>query len=129
LLDDVAALNNNFSAESVRSIISKTDFENLDVIGCNGGSYTPSEIFPTDNLLGHLSELKEYDYIFLEGAAMNNYADTKELIQYTDGVISVFSAESSIKELDLESIEFLQQLNGKLQGAVLNKVQPENFDS
>jgi polysaccharide biosynthesis transport protein len=129
LLDDVQALNNNFSAESVRSIISKTDFENLDVIGCIGGSYTPSEIFPSDNLLAHLSELKEYDYIFLEGAAMNNYADTKELIQYTDGVISVFSAESSIKELDLESIEFLQQLNGKLQGAVLNKVQAENFDS
>lgn len=129
LLEDVAVLNNNFSAASVRNIISKTDFENLDVIGCAGGSYTPSEILPTDNLLAHLAELKEYDYIFLEGAAMNNYADTKELIQYTDGVISVFSAESSIKELDLESIEFLQQLNGKLQGAVLNKVQTENFDT
>ena len=129
LLEDIAALNNNFSADSVRNIVTKTDFENLDVIGCTGGSYTPSEIFPTDNLLAHLGELKEYDYIFLEGAAMNNYADTKELIQYSDGVISVFSAESSIKELDLESIEFLQQLNGKLQGAVLNKVQAENFDT
>ena len=38
-----------------------------------------------------------YDYIFMEGAPLNGYSDSKELVQYADGVIAIFSATSEIQ--------------------------------
>ncbi len=128
-LEDSIRLNNNFSLENFKRIISATSITGVDIIGCKGGNYTPAEILPFNNILSHLSNLDtEYDYIFLEGAALNNHSDSNELTQYADSVVIVFSAESSIKQTDVESISFLQNLNGKFSGAILNNVQTENMD-
>jgi hypothetical protein len=40
----------------------------------------------------------------------------------------VFSADSSIKPLDKESIEFLKAQGPKLGSAILNKVDPKNIN-
>ncbi len=118
-----------YTAENIRKIISPTGIEGVDIIGSKGGDYTPSEILGDDNLLAHLDVLRgKYDYIFLEGAALNGRADSMELLRYADSVISVVSARSSLRQTDKESINFLQQLNGKFTGAVLNYVELENID-
>ena len=67
--------------------------------------------------------LERYDYIFMEGASLNIYSDTKELVEYVDKVIAVFSSRSVIKQLDRESIDYLKKLNGKLMGGVLNGIE------
>ncbi len=108
-------------------LISKTDVENVDLIGCKGGDYTPSEILPKNHLLNYLPDLlKTYDFIFMEGAPLNDYTDTKELVQYADRVIAIFSASSEIKMGDKASLQFLYNLKEKLIGGVLNKVEPHN---
>ncbi len=100
------------------------------VIGCESGDYTPSEILPRKNFLQRLHQLTdEYDYIFLEGPPLNEYTDSKELAEYVDGVIAVFSATRNIKQMDKESIKFFKGLNGKFCGSVLNKVKLENLNS
>jgi uncharacterized protein involved in exopolysaccharide biosynthesis/Mrp family chromosome partitioning ATPase len=100
------------------------------VIGSEGGDYTPSEILPRDNLLHHLSKLTtEYDYIFLEGPPLNDFSDSKELVQYVDGVIAVFSAKHIIKQIDRQSMTFFHELNGKFCGAVLNMVDLEDVNA
>lgn len=105
------------------SIIYPTGHRGISIIGNNGGNESPSEIFAGRDFGEMIRKLSEtYDYIIMEGAALNNYSDTKELIDYTDKVISVFSAESVIKQLDRESIDYLKELNGKFMGAVLNKI-------
>jgi len=71
----------------------------------------------------------DFDYIFLEGPPLNDFSDSKELIQYVDGVIAVFSATHIIKQIDKESIQFLKDLNGKFCGSILNKVDPENVNT
>ncbi|WP_282456329.1 hypothetical protein [Chitinophaga sedimenti] len=43
-------------------------------------------------------------------------------------MISVVSARSTIKQTDKETIAFLQGLNGKYTGAILNYVELENID-
>jgi succinoglycan biosynthesis transport protein ExoP len=105
------------------SIISPTKHKGINVIGNSGGDSSPSEIFAGRDfkrMLVHLSS--NYDYIFLEGSALNNYSDTKELVEYVDKVIPVFAADTIVKQADRESIEYLRSLNGKLMGAILNKV-------
>ena len=99
-------------------------------IGSEGGDYTPSEILPRENLLHHLGQLTaEYDYIFLEGPPLNDFSDSKELVQYVDGVIAVFSAGHIIKQVDRQSMNFFNELNGKFCGAVLNMVDPEDINA
>ncbi len=99
------------------------------VIGCGGGDYTPSEILPTKHLLMHLQKLTEvYDYVFLEGPPLNDFSDSRELTQYVDGVVAIFSARHIIKQIDKESINFFKGLNGKFTGSVLNMVELENLN-
>ena len=98
-------------------------------IGSAGGDYTPSEILPRENLLHHLQTLTSYfDYIFLEGPPLNDFSDSKELVQYVEGVIAVFSAQDVIKQIDRQSISFFKELNGKFSGSILNMVDMKNVN-
>jgi Mrp family chromosome partitioning ATPase len=71
----------------------------------------------------------EYDYIFLEGPPLNDFSDSKELVQYVDGVIAIFSAKHIIKQIDRQSMTFFHELNGKFCGAVLNMVDLEDVNA
>nr|WKN35501.1 Wzz/FepE/Etk N-terminal domain-containing protein [Tunicatimonas sp. TK19036] len=114
----------------INSSISKTEVPEIDIIGCQGGNYSPIEIFKPERLQCLINSLKErYDYIFLEGAALNFYSDSRELSQYVQGVITVFSANSTIKQTDKESIAFIKTLDCKNIGGVLNNVEVENMDT
>lgn len=109
--------------------ISQTDINNVDIIGCEGGDFSPSEIFDFVRFKESLELLREtYDYIFIESPALNYFTDTKELVQFADRVIAVYSAESVIKQLDNESMNFFRQLSAKFLGVVLNMVKVENMN-
>jgi succinoglycan biosynthesis transport protein ExoP len=116
-------------AEKIWNITTVTNIPNVDLIGCEEGNYTPSEILPKNSLLEHLDKLKQhYDYILIEGAALNSHADSKELTDFVEGVIVVFSAKNSLGETDRESIDFLKNHRNKFIGAVLNNVDEQNLD-
>jgi Mrp family chromosome partitioning ATPase len=113
----------------VKSVSKDAGVGTVFVIGSEGGDYTPSEILPRENLLHHLTALTvEFDYIFLEGPPLNDFSDSKELAEYVDGVIAVFSATDIIKQNDKESIAFFKGLNGKFCGSILNKVELDNVN-
>jgi uncharacterized protein involved in exopolysaccharide biosynthesis/Mrp family chromosome partitioning ATPase len=117
------------SIDKVREIVTTYSVEGIEVIGCKGGDYTPSEILPRNHLLNYLPQLKAYyDFVLLEGAPLNDYTDSKELVSYVDSVIAVFSSRLSMKQNDKESIQFLQGLNGKMLGAVLNNVNDDYLE-
>ena len=110
--------------------ISQSYIPNVSVLGCYGGNYSPSEVFPDNNFLGNLLSAvdEHYDYVFLEGAAMNQYTDAKELSKHVEGVIAVFAADATIKQPDKETISFLKELGDRFLGAILNRVGAENID-
>lgn len=119
----------NFNSDEMKNLVTETALPGVFVIGCEGGEYTPSEVLKPGNLLEYLKTLShQYDYIFLEGAGLNDRADSKELMKYADIVVAVISARSSIKQTDKETFGFLQNLQEKFGGAVLNFVEPENID-
>ncbi|MEM9834303.1 MAG: Wzz/FepE/Etk N-terminal domain-containing protein [Bacteroidota bacterium] len=107
---------------------SGTGFKGIEVIGCEEGSATPEELFPKDTLASIISNLRtKYDYIFLEGPALNYFADTKELLSYADQLLLVTSAEKPINSHDQESLDFLKESPEKFLGAVLNKCNLEKI--
>ncbi len=110
-------------------ITSMTKIPNVDIIGCKEGNYSPAEILPRNNLLDYLPQIaQQYDYILMEGAALNFHADSKELSKYAELLIPVFSARSVIGHVDKESIKFMKEHKGKLIGAVLNEMEIDNMD-
>lgn len=114
-------------AEQIKDYSKDIGVGSVFAIGSEGGDYTPSEILPRENLLHHLEELTaDFDYIFLEGPPLNDFSDSKELAQYVDGVIAVFSAQHIIKQIDKQSIGFFKELNGKFCGSILNMVDLKN---
>ena len=116
------------SEHSDNNIISQTSDKNIDVIGSSTGSESPSEILAGRNFNVMIDQLrKNYDYIFLEGASLNEFSDTKELMSFADKVISVFSADSVLKQIDHESINYFKSLNGVFMGAILNKVESKDL--
>lgn len=114
---------------NTNGIISKTGIKGIDIIGSRGGEYSPAEIFSKknfDNLITSLSN--DYDYILMEGTSMNEFSDTKELIEYADKVVVIFSAYSKVGAIDRDSIEFLKGLDSKFLGGVLNNVALEDMN-
>jgi succinoglycan biosynthesis transport protein ExoP len=115
--------------DNLRNFIFPTKIQGVDIIGCKGGDYTPDEVLGNNNVLRNLKDLTGYyDYIILEGAALNIKSDSMELSKYADGVIGIFSADSVIHPADKESITFLAESEHKFLGGVLNKVQEDNLD-
>lgn len=105
------------------SIIFPTIDKNVDIIGSRRGSESPSEMFAGRSFTWLIESLRfKYDYILMEGPAINEYSDTKELIQFADGVLAVFSAKNTLVQKDRDSIKYLKSLNGMFMGAVLNFV-------
>ncbi|MBS1565020.1 MAG: hypothetical protein JST39_11565, partial [Bacteroidetes bacterium] len=129
VLEQINLDNDRNAVEKFTSATSMTRIPYVDIIGCKEGHYSPSEILPKNNLLEHIHQVAGgYDYILMEGAALNQHADSKELSKYADGIIAVFSATTSLREADKESIKFLKDTHEKLLGAVLNKVDQDNID-
>lgn len=118
-----------FSREiSKTQLISHSGLSGVDVIGSAGNTSSPSELFDALEFRQLIHDLSnKYDYIFFEGPSLNAFPDTKELIQYTDKVVAVFSARSTIKQGDRESISFLKKLENQLLGAVLNYVSEKDM--
>jgi Mrp family chromosome partitioning ATPase len=109
--------------QALKKLISPTGVENVDIIGCKGGDYTPNEILPKDHILNHLDYfLTMYDFIFIEGAPLNGFTDAKELSQYVDGIVAIFSANAEIKSADKESIKYFRTIPDKFLGSVLNQL-------
>ena len=116
--------------ERIKSLSKDVSGGSIFALGSEGGDYTPSEILPHENLLQELHTLtQEFDYIFLEGPPLNDFTDSKELLQYVDGVVAIFSATHIVKQIDKESIAFFKGMDGKFCGSVLNMVNLENVNA
>jgi succinoglycan biosynthesis transport protein ExoP len=93
-----------------------------------GGRDSPSEIMAGRDFKEMIHSLAlQYDYVLMEGPALNDYSDSKELIDYADKVIPVFRADLSLSHMDKESIKYLKSINGRLMGTVLNNVKLKNL--
>lgn len=107
-----------------KTLVYKTRFQGVDIIGnFGGGKDSPSEILAGKDFKKMLDNLSlQYDYVILEGPSLNDYSDTRELIEYVDKVIAVFDADTTLTELDHDSIKYLKSIKEKLLGSVLNRV-------
>lgn len=118
-----------FEHENTYDLINPTKYKNIYIVGnSGGGSESPAEILSGRDFTNLVSLLADsFDYVLMEGAALNDYSDTKELVRYADKVVAVFSAETSIRQLDREAIQYFKSLGKKFGGCVLNRVDTKDL--
>ena len=118
-----------FEHENSYDLINPTKYKNIYIVGnSGGGSESPAEILSGRDFTNLVSILADsFDYVLMEGAALNDYSDTKELVRYADKVVAVFSAETSIRQLDREAIQYFKSLGKKFGGCVLNRVDTKDL--
>jgi polysaccharide biosynthesis transport protein len=115
------------------SVSTRLDFTvnmpTVDIIGNQGGHYSPSELLAGVDFKLKIAELgKTYDYIFLEAAALNKYSDARELVDFVEKVIPVFDATTAMTKVDENGLDFLHSLGNKVLGGVLNKANLRNLN-
>lgn len=118
-----------YEAENSYDLINPTKYKNIYIVGNSGGGHeSPAEILSGRDFGNLVTTLADsFDYVLLEGAALNEYSDTKELVKYCDKVVAVFSSESPVKQLDRDSIHYFKSLGKKFGGCVLNRVDTKDF--
>lgn len=118
-----------FEPENSYDLINPTKYKNIYIVGNSGGGHeSPAEILSGRDFANLITVLADsFDYVLMEGAALNEYSDTKELVKYADKVIAVFSAESTIHQFDRESIQYFKSLGKKFGGSVLNRVETKDL--
>ncbi len=100
-----------------------------DLISNLGRPGTPMEVLAGKDFSGFLEELIDlYDVVFIEGAALSQYSDTKELRQYADKVVSVFASNASLDAKDKEAIAYLKSLGDEHIGSILNGLDAKSVD-
>ncbi|MBX2966262.1 MAG: hypothetical protein KF845_08970 [Cyclobacteriaceae bacterium] len=115
--------------EMAYELITPTIYKNVFIVTNAGGdAASPAEILSGRNFKSLIDGFKaNFDFIILEGGALNDYADTKELVQYVDKVVTIFSAQSVISQQDRESIHYLNSIGSKFGGCVLNRIDPKDY--
>jgi uncharacterized protein involved in exopolysaccharide biosynthesis len=118
-----------FEHENSYDLINPTKYKNIYIVGnSGGGSESPAEILSGRDFTNLVSLLADsFDYVLMEGAALNDYSDTKELVRYADKVVAVFSADTSLRQLDREAIQYFKSLGKKFGGSVLNRVDTKDL--
>jgi polysaccharide biosynthesis transport protein len=125
-LEDLAA--ENGEAPIGGGFGSPSPYPRIDIVGCRGGIYTPSEILSPISMPGMMRYAREwYDVVLIETADMAIHTDAREMAAYVDMFICLASAKHSLTQKDKDSINYLSRSTEKLLGMVLNKVDSEHL--
>ncbi len=115
--------------EDIESAVTKTEIENIDIIGSANGFASPFEIAGSEKFIDKVNQLgNHYDYIFLEGPSFTKYSDSKELMNVADKIVPVFSADSTLVEADKNILRQLESREDQYIGSIINKVRLENIE-
>ncbi len=127
-IEDIAG-NINYNMPFIEQYQPASNTDGLSVIGCRQANVTPFEVLHGIDLAVFFKMLAAaFDVILIEGAALNDFADSCELANYADEVFTVFSASSPVSHVDDKSIQFIKSLAVKNKGAILNNVLLENIN-
>lgn len=76
----------------------------------------------SEALLARIAELRsQFDYVLIDTAPANLYADAISLARFTDGVVLVLQSNATRREAALKVKESFETAKVRLLGAVLNK--------
>lgn len=102
----------------------KTKIEDLDIMTAGVRPPNPSELLGSKKMGEFINSLREkYDFIILDTPPVLMVTDAQLLSRCSDGSLLVVSSGEAQREGAMKAKDLLEQVNTKILGVVLNKVQ------
>jgi capsular exopolysaccharide synthesis family protein len=122
--EDGAGLSNFLSGNTdLSSIVKKTEVPNLYYIPSGPIPPNPSELLGSNLFKSMMESLgKKFDHILLDSPPVLGFADSLILSTTVDGVVLVVLGGKTPKETLQRAKEVLYQVNAKILGVVINRV-------
>jgi capsular exopolysaccharide synthesis family protein len=115
---------------ALESVIKKTEIPNLSYIPSGPIPPNPSELIGSTlfkEMMGSLA--KQFDHIVLDSPPVLGFADSIILSNSVDGIILVVLSGKTPKETLQRAKEVLHQVNAKILGVVINRVNIHRSDN
>ena len=113
-----------FIEDFLDNTLDESFFENISkikVLGNKGGDISILEISSEENIREKFIKLKaEFDIIIIESPSLGNLNKSKEWTLFCDKILTVFEAGKKVTDRYKRNIDYLQSLDGKFIGWVLN---------
>lgn len=126
-ISNMTGLSNLLADETgIAEAVQKTDIENLMVLPAGTRPPNPSELLSSEkmrNLIGSLRE--KLNFIIIDTPPLLMVTDAQLLSGYTDGYLLAVASGEAEREAVAKARELLENVNGKILGAVLNKLKVE----
>jgi capsular exopolysaccharide synthesis family protein len=104
-------------------VVQHTDVENLDIIPCGNIPANPSELLSLSKTATMFKKLEaEYDVILIDSPPVNVVTDSVILSQIVDGVVLIFHAGKTRKNIAQRAKEQLEEAGARILGGVINNV-------
>lgn len=117
-LSDFFKSNNGFSEKFLR----ETEYEQLSVMPCGTNAENPEDVFKSETFKGKLDTIKQnFDYVILDGPSILPSSDVQLIASHLDGIIIVVECEKTKWEVVQQAKANLDNVNGNILGAVMNK--------
>jgi capsular exopolysaccharide synthesis family protein len=128
--EDGAGLSNFLSGNTeFDSIIKKTEIPNLSYVPCGPIPPNPSELLGSNLFKKMLESLGErFDHIMIDSPPVLGFADALILSRCVDGVILVAMGGKTPRETLQRAKEVLLQVNAKVLGVVINRIDIQRGD-
>ena len=95
----------------------------ISVLGNPGGDISLLEITSQEIIRERLNKLKvEFDVIIIEASSLDTLNKSKEWVLFADKVLTIFEANQNITAAKKQYVEYLNALDGRFIGWILNKV-------
>jgi capsular exopolysaccharide synthesis family protein len=113
--------------KNLDEVLYETNIPNLDIIFTGPVPPNPSELLGSDYFSDLFSILRgEYDVVIVDTPPLGSVIDSVIVSKNCDGTILVVEANAISYKFAQKVIRQLEQVNSKILGAVLNKVEKKN---
>lgn len=100
------------------------ELDDMDIVGNMGGYRSLAEVLSSNDFSQKLNFLKEeYDVILMESAALNLYADSRDLGDFTEGILCVLDANDKVNASGRDGMSWLEAQDDRFLGYILNGVE------
>jgi capsular exopolysaccharide synthesis family protein len=106
-----------------QDIVCQSKIESLFILPAGSNTLNPVELISSSEMKDLIKKLEEsFDYIILDTPPVVLFTEAQVLSQFTDGYLIIISANESDRQAAYKAVKLLQIAEGKIIGALLNKV-------
>ncbi len=116
-------------AKTFEAVVHHDDRFGLDVLIADDRKVTPADFFESNQFARFIADMRErYDLVILDTPPILAVPDARIIAQQADAIVYVVRWDKTTRRMVQSGLELLRQVNLRVTGAVLTRVDPRRMD-